>query len=428
MMSAEQSEPPPSQTSRIGRSTLLLGAGLGVTGLGTLLTMAIGARALPSREYGAFVTWWALATFCGTIFAVFEIYVARHVVTAVGEGRAFQPSVATLSGSAWLVAAGTSGALLVSSLWLAHHVFDGNIAATLLLPVFVSLAMLQCLQRGVGIGRGTFGGNASQGMTDGILRALFAGLVALSGKHSMNWFAAAACASSACSLLVVHRVVPVWVRPRLSGTRVHWMPLMQLSTGIISAMLLLNGSIVWLSASSSVSTYTLGAFAGAITLSQVPAQFASAVASTALSNLSIAIDSGKFDDFRRLRNKMLRWCAVGGGLFVAAFALFGQLALSIYLGSNYQLPRVDLIVLGVTSMVMLLALVQQAALSAQRQWRQISVSWGLGCLGFTATFFLPFEPLTRALLAPLLAALIVLVTMAVVQATENRKWSRETLG
>jgi len=383
--------------------------------------MAIAARSLPSKEYGAFVTWWALATFCGAIFVVFETYVARHVVTAVTEGKDFQPQLAILSGSALFVAGGTSGVILLSSVWLAHHLFNGNIAAIVLLPVFVGFAMLQCLQRGVGTGRKTFRGNASQAVTDGILRALFAGAVALSGRHSMNWFAAAACASAACSLVVAHSVAPVWVRPRLSGAGDYWVPLLQLSAGIITMMLLLNGSIVWLSTSRTISVYALGAFAGAITLSQVPAQFASAVASPALSNLSIAIDNRKFDDFRRLRNKMLCWCALGGALFIVAFTLMGQLALTIYLGGNYFLPRPDLIILATSSTIILLALVEQAALSARRQWRHISGSWGLGCLGFLVTLFLPIESLTRALLAPLVASVVVLGSMAVAEASEDRK-------
>lgn len=427
-MSPRNSDSPMPTTSRIGRSALLLGSGLGVTGLGTLLTMAIAARSLPSKEYGAFVTWWALATFCGAIFVVFETYVARHVVTAVGEGKDFRPQLAILFGSALFVAGGISGAVLLSSVWSAHHLFNGNIAAILLILVFVGFAMLQCLQRGVGTGRKTFGGNASQALADGILRALFAGAVALSGRHSMNWFAAAACASAALSLLVAHSVAPIWVRPRLSGARDHWVSLLQLSAGTITMMLLLNGSIVWLSTSRTISVYTLGSFAGAITLSQVPAQFASAVASPALSNLSIAIDDRMFDDFRRLRNKMLCWCVLGGGLYIVVFTLTGELALTIYLGGNYLLPRPDLIILASSSTVILLALVEQAALSARRQWRFISGSWGLGCLGFLATLCLPIGSLTRALLAPLAASVVVLGTMAVAEASEDRKQRKGLLG
>jgi len=412
---------------RVGRSTLVLGAGLGVTGLGTLVTMSIAARCLPSREYGAFVTWWAFATFCGAIFSVFETYIARDVVTAVSDGNGFRIQVATLSGAALVVACGISGSILISSAWLARHLFNGNIASVVLLPLFVGVAMLQCLQRGVGTGRRTFSGNASQAITDGILRALFAGAVALAGRHSMNWYAAATCASAACSLIVAHAVAPVWVHPRFRDIRRHWMPLLQISSGTVTVMLLLNGSIVWLGNYHGVSMYTLGAFAGAITLSQVPAQFASAAASPALSNLSMAIDQHRIDEFLSLRKKMLGWCTFVGALFTVVFALIGQWALTIYLGRNYFLSRPELIILATSSSAILLAQVEQAALSAKRKWRYIPASWGLGSLSFLSTLFLPIEPLTRALLAPLAGSVVVFMVFTSIETLEHRKQYKEFL-
>ena len=83
--------------------------------------------------------------------------------------------------------------------------------------------------------------------------------------------------------------------------------------------------------------------------------------------------------------------------------------------------------MATSSSAILLAQVEQAALSAKRKWRYIPASWGLGSLSFLSTLFLPIEPLTRALLAPLAGSVVVFMVFTSIETLEHRKQYKEFL-
>ncbi len=94
--------------------------------------------------------------------------------------------------------------------------------------------------------------------------------------------------AAAVSLLVAGRRVEGWLAPlRLRGREAAVKPLVLLLIGSIGPLLANNGSVPWLAATHSVDAYTLGAFAGAVTLSRIPTQFVSAVFSPLLAHLRL---------------------------------------------------------------------------------------------------------------------------------------------
>ena len=62
---------------QLAAGSLVVAVGLITAGVGTVLMMALAARALPASDYASFAVWWTVATLLGTSFGVFEAYLAR---------------------------------------------------------------------------------------------------------------------------------------------------------------------------------------------------------------------------------------------------------------------------------------------------------------------------------------------------------------
>jgi O-antigen/teichoic acid export membrane protein len=397
---------------RLAGGVLTVGAGLTVAGAATFITMALTARSLGPTDYAAFAVWWTMATLVGTSFGVFEAYLARLVVTEVAARRTVGPVTGVMTGWTLVAVSGLATMLLVAAPWLGSALFAGSLGAAFLLPAFIVLAAAQALQRGSATGHSRFRAIAGQLSTDGVTRVgLVAGLV-VTGHDSVNTLALACCLSAAVSLAVGNRLCPEWLaRPIVRGSGISYQPLLFLLIGSAGPLLANNGSVPWLAATGAVGAYTLGAFAGAITLSRLPTQFVSAAFSPLLAQLAHCVEVGDEVTFRHLRRTADTAAWALGVLFVAAFAIAGPWVLSIYLGPGYELEVGTLATLAAASGVMFVAVVQQAALAALDRWRTIAVSWSCGTAAFVLVLLLPVDELLRATVAPLAAVTTALVVM-----------------
>ena len=415
-------------SSRLFGGAMSVAVGLVLGGIGTLGMVAMAARSLAPTEYAAFVTWWATATLLATAFGVFEAYLTRLVITEIVNERRVASVVGVMVGRAWLAAGCLSLATLCGAPWLATSLFHRNLHAALLLPVFIMIAATQSLQRGAATGHRRFNAVGAQLATDGVLRVAFVAIAVLAGRPSVTVFALATCLSSASSLLVGNHLCPQWrARPRIRSADVAWRPVLLLLAGAISPVLIYNGSVPWLSATHSVSAVTLGAFAGVMTLSRLPTQLGSAAFGPVLSYLAHAVDTGDQQVFRRTRHVAEAICIVGGVIFVAAFTLLGRWFLSIYLGPLYKLPLDKMALLAAASALMLLAIVQQAALAAHHRWGAIGVSWMVSTVAFLVVLVLPTSTLERASLAPLAAVLAAYAAMVMLIRKFEKSWSIEVV-
>lgn len=183
--------------------------------------------------------------------------------------------------------------------------------------------------------------------------------------------------------------------------------------GATSVLFINNGAIVWLSGTHSASAITLGAFAGVMTLSQVPTQLSSAVGSPALSHLAHALEVGNVKEFNRLHRRIVLASSWFGALCIALFVVLGQEILSIYLGSQFMLPRADMALLAIASSLMLLTMVEQAVLGARREWGAVGKVWSVSAAVFVVTLFLPLGTLARAVIAPGVSVAFALVGMLI---------------
>jgi O-antigen/teichoic acid export membrane protein len=387
-----------------------------VTGLGTVAMMALTARSLPAPDYAAFAVWWTVATLLGTSFGVFEAYLARLVVTDVSAGR--RPGVVTglITGRALVVVAALAVVLLALAPWMGSQLFADHLTAALLLPVFTALAAAQALQRGSATGHQRFGAIAGQLACDGVVRVVLVAVLVALTADTVTTLALACCVAAATSLFVGGLLCHDWLaRPRIRGAEAAIRPLVYLLVGSVGPLLANNGSVPWLASTDSVDAYTLGAFAGAVTLSRIPTQFVSAAFSPLLAHLAQSVEQGDERTFRHLRRNADVTASVLGVLYVVAFAAGGPWLLALYLGPRYQLGMLYLAVLAAASSVMFIAVVQQASLAALDRWSRIAASWGVGTATFLVVLALPGDTLLRATLAPLAAVVAALVLLSAVR-------------
>jgi O-antigen/teichoic acid export membrane protein len=390
-----------------------VGAGLAVAGLGTLATIALAARAMSAPEYAAFAVWWTVATLVGTSFGVFEAYLARLHVTDSVAGRSAAGVTGLMLGRATVVVLGVAGVQAALSPWLAAALFNGHLGAALLLPVFTALAATQALQRGTATGERRFTAIMVQLGTDGVARVVLTGCLVAADADTVTTLALACCLASAAGIAVANLLSSGWLqRPRLMDPAVPVRPLVYLLVGSVGPLLANNGSVAWLAGTSSVSAYTLGAFAGAVTLSRLPTQFIAAAFTPLLSHLSHAVEAGDEPTFRLLRRSADAAAAILGAMYVIAFAVIGPWLLTTYLGDEFGLDAWVLAVLAAASSGMFVAAVQQASLAALDRWSLIAVSWSIGTAAFAVVLVLPIDTVVRATVAPLAAVTVALSAMA----------------
>jgi O-antigen/teichoic acid export membrane protein len=420
--------PPIGGRRRLAGGALTVAAGLTVTGAGTLVMMALAARSLPPSEYAAFAVWWTMATFLGTSFGVFEAYLARLALADVAAGREARAVTGSMTGRALAMSAAIGAVLLVLTPWLGTEIFAGSFATALLLPVFVVLSATQAIQRGVATGYSRFRAIGAQLAADGLTRVVLVGGLIATDLDSVGTLALASCLSATVGLVVGDRMCREWLaRPRLLGDGVSSRPLVLLLVASVGPLLVNNGSVPWLAGTHAVSPYTLGAFAGAVTISRLPAQFIAAAFGPLLAQLSHAVETGDTHAFHRLRRFAGIAAAALGLTFVGTFALLGQRILTAYLGVGYQLSVGILAVLAAASGLMFVMVVPQASLAALDRWSSIAVAWVGGTVVFGIVLLLPLAALQRAALAPLGAVLTALILMLAVHGIHERP-GRTSLG
>jgi O-antigen/teichoic acid export membrane protein len=393
--------------------TLVVALGLTVTGVGTVAMMALSARSMPATEYAAFAVWWTVATLLGTSFGVFEAYLARLLIGELAAGRSPDGVTGLMFGRALLVIGALCVVMLCLVPILAGRLFADHAGAAVLLPLFTAIAAMQALQRGAATGRHDFAAIAAQLSTDGLARIAIVGVLVLVGADTVTTLAIACVVAAAASLLIGGwRIGPWLASPRLRGSEAAVKPLVFLLLGSVGPLLANNGSVPWLAATHSVDAYTLGAFAGAVTLSRIPTQFVAAVFSPLLAHLAQTVEDDDAATFRHLRRSAEVAAAGLGILYVLMFAVLGPWLLSVYLGPRYELDVLVLVVLAAASSGMFVVVVQQAGLAALDRWARIAVAWGIGTVAFIATLAAPGDTLLRATAAPLFGVLTAMATMA----------------
>ncbi|MDX6204806.1 MAG: hypothetical protein QOF39_863 [Frankiales bacterium] len=403
---------------QLARGSLVVAAGLCVTGAATLGMLALVDHQLPPEAKSAFNVWWIMTTLLASAFGVFEAYLSRLAIAEHAAHRDPAHVISVLLARSWLVATGLAVAVLAGGWWLTRREFHGHASLTVLLPVYVFLAATQSVQRAAATGRARFPAVAAQLATDGLLRIALCSLLVATGHGSVLLLALATCVAAAGGLAAGGVVCPGWfAAPTLHGPDVPWRPALLLLAAAGGPLLAGSGPVPWLQAAGHVSDDTIAAFSAAVTISRIPTQFVAAAFGPLLAQLAHAIEIADHATFLRLRRKAELASVALGGLFVVAFATIGVWALPLYAHtpSGASLDIGILALLAGAGALMFLAVVQQASLAALDRWSGIAIAWVIGTVALVLALLAPASALDRASLAPVSAIATACVVMLVFQ-------------
>jgi O-antigen/teichoic acid export membrane protein len=390
-----------------------VGAGLGMVGIGSAATMAFAARALNEDGFAAFATWWTIANLFGLTFAVVETYLPRLIVAARSHDEDDGPLLARFARALFLVVAGLGLLLVVTAPWTLPRFFSQSIGLLLLTIVYVLAMTLQSLQRAAAIGRSTFDVFAAQLGADGLIRFAGSVIAAIVGVDSPEIFAGVVCAAAMLGLLAGTPLDRRWFRWAHPASGLSWVPLGFLLVASLGPLVINNVGVPWLSATRNVNAATIGAVAGALTLSRVPTLLVGSAYGPVLTPLARAVEAQLRDHFRHIHRTAAAVALVLALGFVVLFAVAGPRLLELYLGPSYQLPVLVLAVMAAGSGLMFVGVVEQAALVAMTAWPSVAAAWTTGVVAFGLSLISPMTPVHRVALAVCLGPLAAVLVMAV---------------
>ncbi|MBV9844979.1 MAG: hypothetical protein JOZ47_07900 [Kutzneria sp.] len=167
-------------------------------------------------------------------------------------------------------------------------------------------------------------------------------------------------------------------------------------------------------------------FTAAFGLVRLPLFLFAPVPSVLLPGLTEAAVRGRYDVVRtRLRLILLAVAAVGVPGAIATL-LLGPWANRVLFGMEVGLPTVVFGVLGVSTVMLMIAQVLQPALIALGRHRMATLAWAAGCASLFALFFLPGDPISVAVVAQVSAGVLVVLVMGVALFAALRSNGRST--
>lgn len=399
--------------------------GVITAGVGTMVMLATVSRLTQPSVFSVFAAWWIAATLAIFPLGVFEVLLARLVISDVAAKRSTTWSVGAVTARAgvWVI-------LLATSLVVADHVisgwlFAGSDGLPSLLGLFMVIALCQTLQRGLATGRSSFGTVGLVFAWDGLFRAAFATLAAALQPTRPAVIAGAVCLGSAASVVAVHTRSHGWAaRPRLFEPRIRTRLALLLLAGSAGPILINNAAVPWLSANGA-RALTIGAFSGALTLSRVPIQFSGAVFGPLMNRMSQAVEVGDREASAILNRRALAAASLAAGIFALAFTGLGSLGLEALVGSAYTLPWWTFGCLGLSSSCMLVSLVVQARAAAEQLWAGIAACWIVAAVTFLSSLALPGGLIMRASAAPLSGSAVALLGLVVITRRQVLRHARQ---
>jgi O-antigen/teichoic acid export membrane protein len=386
---------------------------IGISGYGFL--SLIGHGRFDDATLAALSSTYLLMNILGPgVYLATEQETSRRVSAGIAGGLRVSPVVQRL---VVITAAITLLTLLVLAAvapTLLDDVLDGQVALFAALVIALIGSALVFSVRGLAGGQRRFRVYAWSLIIDGGVRLTGCVTLALVGSHSPGAFALVFSAGP-----VVAAAVCVWParlteEPRRSpapaagwasmASRVGWLLVASALT-----MALANIAPVIVTATLSDDAAAASAFAIALVLSRVPLLLMSPVQALVLPGLAASASEGRVADFRRQFGRGLSVVAVLGAAFLIGGAVAGPRALQLLFGT----PE-GAISVGVLEALMLSAIgfmiiqLCQPALIALHLHAGLVAGWVAGAIAFGMCFSLPIDPISRAVLAQLLAPATVL--------------------
>ncbi|MEJ2578055.1 MAG: hypothetical protein P8Z68_03045 [Kineosporiaceae bacterium] len=384
--------------------------GLLIQGVASYGFLTVAARGVSEAAFSVVAALWsAVFALANGLFSPLEQETTRAVAERVARGERVGPvlsRIATL-GAAMVVL--LAAAVLAGRDELADRVFSGETGMVTALLAGVAVAAAVFVIRGLLAGTRRYLTYAGQLAGDGLLRLAAAGLLVWFGAATavrLGVLVAAAALSTLALTLVALPRPGGRARPgswREVTANLGWLILAAFGSYGVS-----NAGPVVLQLLGGDDPGLAGRFLAAFIIVRIPLFFTSALQASLLPRLVTAVQEADPAAFGAALRRMVRVVAGLGILALPALAVAGPAAVGLLFGSRYTASRVDMVLLGASSVLVVLATLLQSAVLAFDGHRVVGVAWAAGAAVFAASCLLPVAPVLRLDLGYVLSASVVL--------------------
>ncbi len=403
--------------------SLAIAVGLGTLGISAYLFVLIAGRILGDEKYAPLGALWILVFL---IAPGFFFPIEQEISRAVAARRARGEGVAPVVKQAAILTAGLTIALVICAL-VTSHLLSGQLFndQPLLTVAFVMALVTYAFQY---VARGTFAGNGELSRyglligTEGSVRVLAAGVLAIIGYRTAGPYGLLVGAAPLLSVIVAG-----WNQRHLldPGPPAAWKELSS-SLGLLIAASLLSQVLVNIAPlvvkyeADANEQDLAGAFTMAVLITRIPLFLFQAIQAVMLPKLTRYATEGNFKRFSMVLREISAVVFGLGVVAVVGTAIFGRFALQLF-GSNYPLPTADFILLASGSGLFLLCMTVAQALVALKGQSRTVAGWGAGVVMFIAGLTLPMDIVVRVEVALLVGSAVALGVMTVLLIARLRK-------
>ncbi|MGH3947354.1 MAG: hypothetical protein ACRDSI_20305 [Pseudonocardiaceae bacterium] len=398
-----------------------VGAGLVLLGISAYAFLGLAGHALAPREYAAVASLYLLIAVVGPgVFAAVEQETSREISSRICTDRPTRPVLRSASVISAVLAGAMMALLLALSPLLVHRVFGGAWSLLVAALVAVAGAASVHLTRGLFSGQRRYGWYGASLAAEGLARLIpsvvlvWAGIAATGAATGAFGFAFALGA-----LLAVAATI-VGVRPGTPGPSLG-PPLglrpMARGVGLLAGasaltLLLANIAPVVLTSRLTDDPGTAASFVSLFVLARIPLFLFSPVQAFLLPSLTAAAERGEIARVRRQIRTVLLVVGAIGLVGVVGAAIAGPWAARVFFNAPFELPWLVAALLGVSTVIMMIAQILQPALVALGEHRTAMSAWIVGTVIFGALLFIPTAPLVAVVAAQLAGPAVVVVIMA----------------
>ncbi|MGH3874737.1 MAG: hypothetical protein ACRDSR_25080 [Pseudonocardiaceae bacterium] len=390
-----------------------VGAGLVLLGISAYAFLGLAGHALAPREYAAVASLYLLVAVVGPgVFVAVEQETSREISSRIATGRPTAPVLRAATVISAVLAVAAVALLLALSPLLVHRVFGG--AWSLLVAAVVAVAGAGSVY----VIRGLFSGQRRYGWYGASLA--IEGLARLVPSVVLVWVGFAGTAAFglvfALGMLVAAAATAVGVHLGAPGPRLGLRPMARgvgfLAGACTLTLLLANIAPVVLTSRLTGDPATAASFVSLFVLARIPLFLFSPVQAFLLPALTAAIERGAAGRVgQQIRTVLMVVAAIGSAGVVAA-AIAGPWAARVFFNAPRELPGLVAALLGLSTVLMMIAQVLQPALVALGRHRTVMSAWITGTVVFGALLFTPGAPLVATVAAQLAGPAVVIIIMA----------------
>jgi O-antigen/teichoic acid export membrane protein len=374
-----------SVTARLSlpEGTLAVGAGLILSGIGSVLFLRIVGKALDDRGTSQITAlWFTTFALAPGLFLPLEQELGRSLSARRTRGHGGRPLLRKILILGTSLAAIITVATLAAGSWLSHSYFDRSwVMVIALILAVVSYAPVH-LSRGTCSGMGRFQSYAIVIGGDGLVRIVACIVLGIAGIKSVGAYA------FAVALAPLLGVLYVASRGQLKlddGPPAEWREVTPnlgwLLIGSLMAAALVNAGPIAMNVLAAKGAHQLKTdFGKGVILARIPLFMFQAVQAALLPRLARLAASGEMSEFRRGFNRLMKLVVLVGGAGVAGAFVLGPFVMEHLFAAT--LSRRTLAVLALGSALYMVAIGSAQAVIALHGHAMVALGWTIGMVSF----------------------------------------------